>query len=890
MKAAFAARPDSQTQARLQALQQQVAADSQQTGLEATFLAQKSIYDGFMLDARVTVVFYVMICLFVYAVSRLRVANPKFALVQIFGIIIADLFLLFGPVLPSFSALLPRVLVEPGAIGVGLGVVCNVIFFAQSASSAILAKMEQLVEMGEKPLQCTRSRFSGSPADLGELEASKAKTIAVFKAMEPALAFLPLDVSWGRWSPEDVGSLHEPLQRAMIANMSLLDFHISHVRSDKQLEQIPMSSGEGNGVDLAERPPRVGGHQLQESADLMHALRSPEEVLMRAQTREALRASTTELLHLASESLSMVAQSIHTVNSGAWFCRTPFEDISKLITRGEILRTSIDSARAACKTETTTRLLESHAEIFDADGQLKSRDQLGPHSLRGLVLGMVVEERILGAAGAIEELLNRVTHLLRHRSKVRLWLPSRVRYAFSWLVNGHQTTPTPHLAANGGRDPDVVAEQTKEAHRRLRISRGHGRPVRRSLLTRAIVAVYHWLTDAGGMYALRMVIVTIATAIPGSLPSTAGFYYREKGIWGLITAQTTLLVYMADFTVSLVGRTVGTVVGGVMGMLAWYVGSGHGPGNAYGLAAITAVMTLILMWWRLFLPPAFTMAAIMSGATFMLVIGFSYDDTHLSQYGLPGHGYEAFYKRLVTVLLGFVAAFIVQIFPRPPSATRHTCKTLSNTVRTLSDHYALLLSHWGRTHPGTRADRSSPVGVVAEKISLDVAETLLSAQQSIALLKFEMTLGPFDSQTLSDAVRLCQDMNQALGRLLLLSDSLPGPLQDRLSHSVGILDDHHIGDIMGVLGIVEQAFRLGLPLPERLPTPLIKRCYESWHDQHRAAQLSTELVRDENYRRYCVGLSAYLKFLAAIDELVLVLKGALGESHVVRRWDGDEQV
>lgn len=209
-------------------------------------------------------------------------------------------------------------------------------------------------------------------------------------------------------------------------------------------------------------------------------------------------------------------------------------------------------------------------------------------------------------------------------------------------------------------------------------------------------------------------------------------------------------------------------------------------------------------------------------------------------------------------------------------------------MRTLSDHYALLLSHWGGAPPEARGGRPSPVGVVAEQISLDIAETLLSAQHSITMLKFEMTLGPFDSHTLSHAVRLCQDMNQGLGQLLLLSDTLPGHLQSRLSDSVGILDDHRIGEIMGVLNIIEQALRLGLPLPERLPTPLIKRCYESWNEHHRTAQLSTELVRDEKYRRYCVGVSAYLKFLAAMDEMILALKGALGESHLVRQWSDEE--
>lgn len=505
---------------------------------------------------------------------------------------------------------------------------------------------------------------------------------------------------------------------------------------------------------------------------------------------------------------------------------------------------------------------------------------MGPQALRSLVIGMVIEERILASATATEGLLTHVSQLLKTRARNRVWFPSALRYAASWLVNGHLVAPLfGSLKAAGNSDHDVAMEQADEAYRQLRISRGYGTPQRQCLLSMIIRYSYHWLTNPAGMYALRMVVVTIATCIPSSLPSTAGWYYREKAIWGVITAQICVLVYMADFAFSLLGRVVGTMVGGVMGLVAWYVGSGHGLGNAYGLSAITAAMTLVLVWLRLFLPHTLTGPAVMSGVTFVLVMGFSYDDGHLQQYGLPGHGYEAFYKRVVTVLLGLAAATVVQIFPRPPSASRHIRKMLSNTIRTLSDHYALLLSHWNRTDSGR-------VGVMAEQLSLDVAETLLSLQQPIHLLKFEISLGPFDQHTVHRTQELCQEMNQALGRLLGLSDSLPLGLQERLVCVMGIVDDHIIGAVMAVLGMVEQALKTGDSLPERLPTPLLRRSYESWHGKHDTAELSTDLVRDENYRRYCVAVSSYLKFLSAVDDLVLVLKAALGENHVVDRSEG----
>ncbi|PYI09162.1 hypothetical protein BO78DRAFT_405133 [Aspergillus sclerotiicarbonarius CBS 121057] len=753
----------SQTQARLQQLQQEVVAEVQQSGQSVATVTQQLIYDGFMLDARVTIVFYVMIRVFIYAVSRLRVTNNKFALAQIFSIIISDLFLLFGPVLPSFTALLPKVLVEPGAIGVGLGTACCVLFFPQSTSYAVLAKMSQLLRLGQMSLKYTESRLNGEDLNLENLLETKGKSIGAIKALEPLLAFLPLDFSRGRWNAADVEYLQEPLRKTLLAELSF--------------------------------------------AELINAFQSAEEAAIRARTLDALRQTTIQILQACSAAIDTIIDTINTVNS-----------------RHQQV------ARAEASLETLQALINSHSDMFDDNGDFKSGDGGGAHALRGIIISMVIEERILAVAEATQILLGRILWLLENRSKTRIWIPSRLQYALTWIWSGSVPTPMSDAAGNTAVDPEVLEEQTREADRRLRISQGYGTP-QRDRITRTVMITYQWLFNPAGMYALRMVVVTIATAIPSALPHTAGFYYREKGIWGVITAQTTLLVYMSDFTLSLVSRAVGTVVGGVLGMVAWYIGSGHGPGNAYGLGAITAAMTVVLVWWRIFFPPALAMAAIMSGATFVLVIGFSYDDAHAQQYGLPGRGDTAFWKRLVTVLLGFVAATVVQLFPRPPSATRHVCQTLSNAVRTISDHYAL-----------------APIG----------------------LLRWEMTFGPFHRKALGQTQSLLGDMNQALGRLLILSTTLPLDLQERLMKTVGLTDE---------------AFKAGAALLERLPTPLVKRCYESWNQQHRTAELSKTMVRGENYHHFCVAISSYLKFLSAIDELVLVLKGALGESHIVDRGE-----
>lgn len=889
MKAALAARPDSDTQAKLLALRQQASLEAQSSGQPPALVAQILVHDGFMLDARVTVVFYVMSCAFIYMLARLRCNNAKLIVFQLFGTIVTNLFLLFGPSLLAFNASLGSVLVKPGAIGIGLGTACCLLLFPQSTSYVVLEKMEKLIRMTERSIATTEKRLADQPLQLDQLKAAKGGMIGLYKAIDPLLAFLPLDFSRGRWNSEDVKGFHASVREVMISSLSLLDLHISWVTGTQKEEYLEMHRSAlkaGQAENSEKLSNDASRHEVLESVVLMDAFRSPDSGDIRSRTFDAMKETTSAVLQTCSQSIKLAATCIRTVNSCRWVNKPGQERFDEL---SKELQDSIETlryARAKSVEQTTERLLEIHADLFDESGQLKAPEKLGPPSLRGIVIAMVLEERIVTMSTAIEKLHEHILQLMKTRTSHHIWFPSRIRYGFSWLINGRQSVSISGTSTDTAEDPDAMTDaasleqQASEAHRRLRISRGYaGSSAKRSLPSRIIIGTFGWLTNPAGMFALRMVVVTIATGIPSAIPHSAGFFYREKGIWGVITAQTSLLVYMADFTFSLASRGLGTVIGGVMGMVAWYIGSGSGPGNPYGMGAITALMILIIVWWRIFLPPAYVKAVILAGATFSLVVGFSYDESHIQQYGLPGKGYVAFWKRLVTVLLGFVAAAVVQCLPTPPSGTEHVCRTLANTMRTLSDHYALLLAHWGRPQG------QSPLGAVAEEISLEVAEKLLSLNEMIGMLQFEMSLGPFDRKILKQVQEHCQEINQSLRRLLVLSTSLPSDLQERFVQMVGILDDGSIGDIMAVLSLIEQTLRTGSPLPQRLPTPLVRRFLDSWQAHHYHAILNTSVIRDESYRRYCVALSSYLKLLSTIDDLVIVLKGALGESHLVHQWE-----
>ena len=534
--------------------------------------------------------------------------------------------------LPYFSGTIPKVLIEPAAIGIGLGLVSHFIFFPRSTSHVVLDGMEGLVRLLKGPLDATENALLKSQdLDMADLQKIKVQTIGAYKNLKPAMGFLPLDFSVGWWGADDIKSMKKPIRQALMSSLSLLEVHIARIggyAKFKKLHQLTVdrdsdSDSQVNGAEKR-RPREVGMRQMIESINLVQAMRSPEHESMRSETVEVLRKSSKDILPACQEAVEIIAESLNTVNK-RWFGRPSKEHLNQLHERCQTALQNLQALRTSFASETTERLIQTHAEIFDEKGMLKALDNTSLPRFRGIMMGMVFEEQVLGVADGWERVLRQLVVLLKERQKIRLWLPKGLRYALNWICRKNAVAPIA-AADNPIVDPDVVEAQSKAAQLHLRISRGY-RVHRGSSFGRAIIGTYHWFINPEGLYAMRMVAVTIALAIPAAIPHTASFYYREKGLWALIMGQTTLVIYMADFTFSLICRAIGTVVGGVLGLVAWYIGSGHGEGNPYGLAAIMAVVLAILMWGRIFASPAFLQATIMAGATYILVVGYSFEDT-----------------------------------------------------------------------------------------------------------------------------------------------------------------------------------------------------------------------------------------------------------------------
>lgn len=523
-------------------------------------------------------------------------------------------------------------LIEPAAIGIGLGLACQILLFPKSTSAVVLEGNEDLIRLLKGPIDLTTSSLlKDETLEMPDLQKIKMQIIGAYKVIQPSLGFLQLDFSVSRWNADDIKSLKEPIRQATLNTLALLQFHIQRAGSQEKLDtlrEFHLQSQKHLPIDASDEKKKhheAGRRQLMESVRLVQAFQSPDHESLRSEILEAVRTPCKDILPLTADAIEVVANCIHAVNSARWFNRPTKDHMDQLLERAQTLLEKLKAERLAFAPRLTDSLIKTNASIFDENGNLKDLGDETFARVRAITVSMIFEEQIIGATWAWERLLDQLVALMKERQQTRLWLPRGLRYAVSWAFR--RSIVAPVVAAQSPvEDPEVAAARSAAAQQSLRTSHGY-KVKKRSGLGRAVISTYHWFINAEGMYALRLVIVTIALGIPAVIPSSAGFYYREKGLWALIMGQTTVVIYMSDFALSLVSRTTGTVIGGVAGLLAWYIGSGNGQGNPFGLAAVMAVALPMLMWGRLFFPLALLQAVMMCGATFILVVGYSFDDT-----------------------------------------------------------------------------------------------------------------------------------------------------------------------------------------------------------------------------------------------------------------------
>ncbi|SOV05536.1 uncharacterized protein UDID_07553 [Ustilago sp. UG-2017a] len=388
--------------------------------------------------------------------------------------------------------------------------------------------------------------------------------------------------------------------------------------------------------------------------------------------------------------------------------------------------------------------------------------------------------------------------------------------------------------------------------------------------------IYFWTRrpfQGNALFGIKAAALIALVSLPAYIKSSAGWCYENRAIWAIFMAQLTLARFRGETAFALLSRILATVIGAVFALIIWYISTGSGRGNAYGLGATTAVAFPPLMLFRIYLPgPPIT--PIIASVTTALIVGYSWKDVTNPTPGAPGYGWDTSWRRFVAVVVGVSAAYIFSYLP--PSSTLRLYQRLSHaaTIAELGRVYCSVVgiaSHPHQQHqqqqqhttsgleknrrsrprsrrPSLHSPRPEPPTAAA------VEAALLNAHPSSELVRkriigiraklrrlsmisvnvsYEFSLrGRWPEARYRELFEVQMQISKLLSHCLAIFERLGPAYSIALLRRTRFLDPRFLGDVVSVISMCSTALKTGEPLPQVTPCPLVDRFMDTPHGLH----------------------------------------------------------
>ncbi|KAF4605805.1 hypothetical protein EYR40_004595 [Pleurotus pulmonarius] len=841
MAAALKARSQTLLSAQLQSAQA-----SLDPNMPAAMQFQRLMFNGHFLDTRSSVVYGVFIFVGSFFLAAIRGLSPSLSLLSIFSLIVLDVMCSYGPLFYSAQYTIAKQFLIPTGFYLAIAIAALVLVFPETLNHVWLSLLSDSVFAPIKEILGLLSQaLSNRPSDRATWESfthtgTNLRQV-VTKGAQGLIgqtALLDIEFSLGKLGPSDLKKVSGEVKSLMFQTNGLLSF-LTFVQEGNKMDEKE--------EDELERP--VSRKDKQDGTV------TPDRLTwLRRQIREH------ETRH--GHSLDSLVPILETVSEIKMF------------------------------QEGRAKLIEPYKQFFDVEtGKLKETTGHLPitekFTSRSLFLCFVFCDTLLVFSDRLSRVMRLVVDLDQKRPKVRLWAPSgfgKIGRMFMKskgdnvkgvvpLAMGSAADPSEYVDSENStmrdEDDDVIEEAPQSKHEEVHKSvddhrRNPDALPPRTAMGRSAVRLgsfFRWFKSAEGVFALRTALVTLALWIPAVVPSSAGFNYEHKGLWALIMAQMSLAVYAGEQIAGIALRTVGTALGLLLGMAVWYIGAGSGLGNPYGVVISTTVFVAPFLYIRVVGPMQDAMLWILAGVTIIFVVGYSWIDSHLEMLTSSGVGVEIGWRRALLVIIGFVAAFVVMLFPQPTSARTLVRKTVASSLEQLGRVFAsevdAILAEEAKGRKGIveRPNIGVPEGVEVspkEKRVRILAERMLTIATRLQTLTPSLDTGKWEPQLQGSwPQHHYQALHTLETRLLSCLGLLAGSFVRLdtnwcyiLVHKTPFLNPHLLADIFSTISVLSHALSAGYPVPASLPRLRDRLIY---HDRHMFAHGQSSFLSPQKY-------------------------------------------
>ncbi|WVQ83523.1 hypothetical protein IAT38_005664 [Cryptococcus sp. DSM 104549] len=534
---------------------------------------------------------------------------------------------------------------------------------------------------------------------------------------------------------------------------------------------------------------------------------------------------------------------------------------------------------------TRLEIVRPYRHLFDPNHPSEEGRRHGKIHFRGLFQNFVAQYHLMEFSQSLLKLLRLMEELDKTRQKRRFWYP----HVSSMIEHFHASHKKKHLTdGDDGHDNDAAFDQDDEEDVLGEVKKRNPeyKPFDSPFLNLLSKAT-KWtdiFSSRSLMYAIKAAVLGALTTLPNFISSSAAFYYYNRGVWCTIMAQLTLAVYSGDTAAAWLGRVVASFWGCLFGMVVWYIGSGSGQGNAYGLGAACAVAFLIAAFFRVHFPgPVLT--AVMTPVTFALVIGYSYFNGTIGPLTYAQWGWDVAWRRFVCVLIGITAAWMFSYIPPVFSAKLAIRQSYAQTISAAGTIFCDVLSHANDHHYTLKEDDDIRQKLISWRSKLNK----LGARHSNAALEYSLR-GQWPEERYKALLDTLQDLFSLLSQLNHVLTQLDRPWRKALLDRTRLSDPMFLGDVLVVLSMCSTALRAGTSLPQITPSPLVARFrmgktkgLDLPHDPTDSSGelpslVTVDVLESDNYMRYALGITTTFSLISRIDRIVVICKTLLGEN------------
>ncbi|KAG0929547.1 hypothetical protein G6F30_011974 [Rhizopus arrhizus] len=311
------------------------------------------------------------------------------------------------------------------------------------------------------------------------------------------------------------------------------------------------------------------------------------------------------------------------------------------------------------------------------------------------------------------------------------------------------------------RDPDVNPPETFSEH-----------------FFHRLYKIIQWCQTVETTFAFKTAAGFVLLTLPAFLPQSAAWFFAWRGQWATVTLMMWMSPMTGVFFFGTVLRVIGTILGGVLGIIVWEITRG----NPYGLSVLT-FFVMMPLYFLFFTKRILTPGVMMTQITAILVICYEY------QYKMSGAAvYDSAEvvagKRMLLVIIGVAAAAILSMIPKPVTGRVELRKRISVTLQDLSKLYGILVRDIVVNYD--KEIESTPrLKKAFRKLCLNIRRQIEDERSHLQLSKFEPPLrGKFPLATYTVLVEKIDNMADLLMGMAYATRSIDRSWQRNLVSAI----------------------------------------------------------------------------------------------------------